>query len=617
MKTSILAHACPCKTFAPRIRGWIAVLAILGGSQWGVVQAADSAASNAPATKLAPAAILSELSDFSEAGISRRLGPDYDFYHPGAGDQDFPDIYLAPIKSPPPEAGPDVKRLHYQIGGPWTKEAGDFSSTQGQVIYVPDRKLAVDRKTQLPNDGIGVDRVTIIEMSNQVFTEKPEAPWWGGFRPEPTAKTWLQVAGEKIGTPIAMARGQGGWANTGLIIFSSGFMGTAGTVTARGTDPSFTFPANKRPTAITITSKNQFALVTVVDTESMKGQVAVFVLTGGGKKAPFPHDWKDEYPGLPNVAIFSAIKLLGYIDLPGMTFPTKVSTADSWTDGRMNGRDGNAGLLSEYDLSNQGDRTIFNTGSNLHYSPSAGYAVVISKYDGKAAFLDLQSLFSGMRTAYFTTEANFQKTRDMGDGPKKWPYTFEGDPALRPEVVKVVDVLEPTSVLASPNGGGTAAVASVDGTITFFNVGGLANEGPASADQITVASTIKVGRNPVCLAYQKYFAGFLAVCRGDREIDWVSSWGEKTSIARRLRDRRLIDPVFVETADTHGIEGPIMTVVDFKGKKIVNYRYGPLVFATQGGARFGMGPTGNDQIECGGTLELPGFPFAVSATNVN
>jgi hypothetical protein len=79
----------------------------------------------------------------------------------------------------------------------------------------------------------------------------------------------------------------------------------------------------------------------------------------------------------------------------------------------------------------------------------------------------------------------------------------------------------------------------------------------------------------------------------------------------------LLDPVFVEVADTHGIETSLLTVADFKGRKIINYRYGPLVFATQGGARFGMGPDGKDEFECGGMLEFPGSPFCISATNVN
>jgi hypothetical protein len=57
--------------------------------------------------------------------------------------------------------------------------------------------------------------------------------------------------------------------------------------------------------------------------------------------------------------------------------------------------------------------------------------------------------------------------------------------------------------------------------------------------------------------------------------------------------------------------------VDFKGRKIANYRYGTLVFATQSGATFGVGPTGKDEFECGGTLDFPGHPFVLSGTNVN
>ncbi|MEO6568654.1 MAG: hypothetical protein ABIO94_07805, partial [Opitutaceae bacterium] len=120
------------------------------------------------------------------------------------------------------------------------------------------------------------------------------------------------------------------------------------------------------------------------------------------------------------------------------------------------------------------------------------------------------------------------------------------------------------------------------------------------------------------LVYDKYgTASFLAVCRGDREIDWVGIEGTGGRVIRRLRDARLIDPVYAEVADTHGIETPMLTVADFNGRKILNYRYGTLVFATNGGAKFGMGPDGKDEFECGGIMEFPGHPFGVSATNVN
>src|SRR5947209_7485550 len=81
-------------------------------------------------TKLDRAAVLRELQDQSVAGVSRRFGPDHAHYHPKA-DETIPEIWMAPSKQEP-------GGRRYQIGGPWTKEGGDFSSTQGQVLYVPD-----------------------------------------------------------------------------------------------------------------------------------------------------------------------------------------------------------------------------------------------------------------------------------------------------------------------------------------------------------------------------------------------------------------------------------------------------------------------------------------------
>ncbi len=149
-------------------------------------------------------------------------------------------------------------------------------------------------------------------------------------------------------------------------------------------------------------------------------------------------------------------------------------------------------------------------------------------------------------------------------------------------------------------------------------MGGLGSEGPAAAEDIRRVAEVRVGRNPTCLAYQKGSANtIIAVSRGDREIAWIDCGGREPRVVRRLRDARLLDPVFAEMSDTHGIETSLLTVADFKGRQIVNYRFGRLVFATQGGAKFGMGPDGKDEFECGGVLEFPGSPFSISATNVN
>jgi hypothetical protein len=556
----------------------------------------------APA-KLDRAAILRELQDVSLVGIDRRLGPDYAFYHRTSETDAFPGIWIVP-----PKRGPGGRV--WQIGGPWSKEAGDYSSTQGQILFAPDAGF------------FPVDRVTIIEWAHGCFAEAPLPPWHGGFRPEPAALKWKRaVPNGEVGLPISMARGMGYWANNGLAIFSSGLVAAAGTVTARGLEPAFRFPPNKLLTAISIMNKSEFALVTLHDTVRRLGQVAVLSLRVDGKRTGFVHEWQDDHTwSLPSVGLFADIKLLGYIDLPEIEFPTGVCAVGNDMNNRMNGRDGNAGLLREYDLARQADRDVFLKGANAHYGSTAGFAVVIGKHENKAAFLDLQPLVQKVREMYFTTEANYQNTRNSGLDPKQWPFAFEVDPSWKPALLKVVEVPRPSAVIASLAGGikARAFIASEDGKVGIYAVGGLATTAPAAPDQIARIGEVQVGRNPTCLAYQKYSSDtVIAVTRGDREIAWIKHSEKEANVIRRLRDARLLDPVFVEVADTHGIETPLLTVADFKGRKIINYRYGRLVFATQGGAKFGMGPDGKDEFECGGVLEFPGCPFCISATNVN
>jgi hypothetical protein len=549
------------------------------------------------------ASIIRELRDVSREGLNRRLGPGYAFYHAGQPDEKFPEVWM-----PPPHEGPGGRL--WQIGGPWTQDAGDFSSTQGQVLYAPDPGF------------FPVDRVTIIEWSNGCFAEAPLPPWHGGFRPEPASVKWLHsTANRELGQPIAMARGMGYWANNGLAVFSGGLVAAAGTVTARGLETVLPFPPHKLLTGISIMNKSEFALVTLHDTETHQGQVAVLSMRVDGKRTGFVHEWQDDHAwSLPNVGLFCGIKLLGYLDLPGIEFPTAVCAVGNDLNNRMSGRDGNAGVLREYDLAVQADRDVFLKGNNSAYGSTAGFAVVIGKYENRAAFIDLQPLIQKVREMYFTTEENYRKTRDSGSEPRQWPYAFEADPSWRPVLVKVVETPRPTAVIASLAGGekARALIAAENGTVSLYTVGGLATTNSASPEAIVRTGEVRVGRNPVCLAYQKFASDtVIAVSRGDRELAWIRYGETGAEVIRRLRDARLRDPVFAESADTHGIETSLLTVADFKGRKILNYRFSTLVFATQGGAKFGMGPDGKDEFECGGVLEFPGSPFCISATNVN
>jgi hypothetical protein len=92
---------------------------------------------------------------------------------------------------------------------------------------------------------------------------------------------------------------------------------------------------------------------------------------------------------------------------------------------------------------------------------------VISKHEGKAAFVDLQPLFERVRQMYFTTEQNYRKARDSGPDPRQWPYAFDADSTWNPTIVTVLEVPRTTAVIASMSGGdrARASVASENGKV--------------------------------------------------------------------------------------------------------------------------------------------------------
>ncbi|HEX3134739.1 MAG TPA: hypothetical protein VHX44_14310, partial [Planctomycetota bacterium] len=402
--------------------------------------------------------------------------------------------------------------------------------------------------------------------------------------------------------------------NCGLMVFPNGLIASAGTCTAVGSNPVLQLPPGKVPTAICVTNKSEFALVTVCDVkDKMKGQVAVIALTG--LKPGFAHEWQIPHPGLPSVAMLSGMKLLGFVDLPGISIPTAISAVGNHGFAHTNGK-----TYKDFDLNSEGMRKEFREGGLSGMVSSAGWAVVAAGHEDKVAFIDLQPLFARYREMYLGSNESYAKTQEQGSGDKQWPYTFEGDATAKPVVVAVHKVPEPTAVLAGIgwNDKARAYVACRDGRVAVFKVGNLATEQAVSANEIMPVEAVQVGRNPVSLAYHRYASDeVLAVCRGDREIDWIRTEGNGSTVIRRLRDERLIDPVQCEIAETHGIETSIISVCDFKGGKVLNYRFSPAHFVTNGGAKFGVGKDGKDEFECGGWLEFPGPPFAVCTTNVN
>lgn len=516
----------------------------------------------------------------------------------------------------------------YQIG---TQDPSkhDYFSNQAQFLFVPDLPV---------HPGVSVLQTMV--MGEGTLSEKPDLPWvyYGGGSPDVDIArvNYVLTNGGPLRQPTAVAHSYGfsTWSANSLVAFQSGLIAAFGTNTSRG-EVAVKLAPGKVPTAIAMTSNSEFALVTVWDTNQRKGQVAVLAMGTGNS---FWGDWSRVYPGLRNRGLFTFLKILGYIDLPGMTQPTEISASADYAtslddnEGWLVSPDGSNRRYQEMqlDLSNEANRQSFISGGNQRRYARGGFATIISKAEKKVAFLDLKPLFEQMHNMYFTSRSNFLLTQNLGQQPNQWPFTFDVAPGSAPTVAKVVTLSQaPTAVRTSlVPGYNQAYVATQDGTLHLFSVGGYGSFVGGAPNQITEVGAVAVGSNPTSIAYSKS-KGFvhnsdisnpgevlMVVSRGERAIKWVRLTGNTGRVTKTLRDTRLQDPVWVEDNDNHGTEAPVITVADFAGKQIINYRYGPVIFHTNGGNQFGVGPNGQSEFECGGFYPVLGQPFQVSGANV-
>lgn len=562
---------------------------------------------------------------WDQASVSERLGPTFAQLNPKAADT-RPTLYKPATKTSSTSFSPRIRQYELGAPGAWS----NYWSTSGQVGYVPDA----------PAKDPGLDRIQMFAFYNQAFALSPRLdPMSAMSHPDLQTQdsNYVMLNGEAPKQPVAMVRNYGLLSNEALVLYRDGLLGVAGTQTSRaGTDrpyPGVMFPEHKVPTAIALTTLNEFALVTVWDTKALKGQLAVVALEG---KFLAYHTWP--HMGFPNQGSWSSFKILGYVDLP-MAAPSSVSASSNgwWESPGTTG-----GLaLSQIDLNEESRRKLLWDGNWQGVIATKGYAIVASKQENKVCFVDLTPVFAYMRQSYLSSVASF-RANCAARGPKDtdFPQAFSVRPSCTPTVVYTTNVNRPTAVLAGiklnrwTQDRHKAYVASEDGTITVFDASSLKKRwdyeklGPLQA-----IGTFKVGRNPVSMAFMRFNESgvplvplnsdgtqaldplngmFYVACRGDREVDGVVSFGGKGTVFRRIIDSRMDDPVAVSVTD----RANIVTVADYNGKKILSFRVGNLKDASTGKV-YGCGPTGNDKFEFAGELKLAGKPFLVGSSNVN
>jgi len=499
----------------------------------------------------------------------------------------------------------------YELGTEGTDCGGscDYGSTSGQVLYAPDSAAA-----------IGVERVQTYAYEKGVICESPQTgAWLGGPRPDPAIDKWSAALGRRLLTPSGFAQTEMRQTNGGILIFPDGLVGATGNQTAGGSQPLFELPPNKVPTAVALTSYNEFALVTVWDTEALAGQVAVFAL-----RADSPPAFSIPYFALPNEAGFQAIHFMGFVDLPEIAAPTAIAVS-----GNNGSTPGGHAIGNEFRelATDPALRQAFARNDGERWVADSGQAVVLSRWEDKVTFIDMRPLFQFVRAAYFTSSERFREA----SAQDAWPYTFDNTPEATPVVVTTLRTPRPTvarvgnQIGAFPEGlqnNLVTFVANVDGEIRAFDVTAFSEEQrPVPAGRIRELAKVQAGRNITSMTAGgsgSYNRGVVIASRGDAAVEWIELQSDGLIVARRLVDVRFSDPVVADLSD----RGPVVTIGDFSARKLLSFRHGPTEDnAGKPPANYGCGEGGADtrcdRFEFGGELDVPGAVFYLATSNVN
>ncbi len=620
------------------------------------------------------AAIQAKYTDSTTAGMNARLGPAGD---PAAA---LPDVWTRPQAptmdfgfngGPPPFANFSDGLFLFATPPPVTipptpKSNFDFGGTELAVAYVADASFAVNpnNPAALNSDGgpgprgVGMGRLRTEDHSSGAVQLAPTIPY-----NDPRAMPDDQEAvvghtasygmGNKLGRVIDAVRARinrrdGGFGLYDGIRGGTAYVGTLPTHTAWSPWSGESLDSNFIPLCLAVSSQNEFLYIAGHDKATGTGKVWVIVNWGGGyytngALSNFPFDFFHPHPGLVQSGVIVGMKIVGSFDLP-IKWPTSISCATSRNtlSNRIEGPDGNAAYLSKYDtslpgwtdtfdLSTQAGRDAF-LAKNGGWIASWGKLVVASKEENKVVQIDATALYLGYRNQYFTTQALYDTTRPTGAitgnywqfyntaNAGVWPYML---PAWVPTVTRTLDIVRPTQAFMLETNDGAFVVADESGMLRWFKTDGTAD------------GSLQLGPNITSIRDDKYVGGaaIIAVSRVARAVYGIRN----KTVSWTIQDKKLVDPVDAEVIDTHGIEERSVSIADFAGKKIDNYRNTKIVFATQGGATFGTGPTaaadktaadaavkaGNtpnppvEGLERTGSFALAGYPHHIAGSNVN
>ncbi len=263
----------------------------------------------------------------------------------------------------------------------------------------------------------------------------------------------------------------------------------------------------------------------------------------------------------------------------------------------------------------------------------SGYAVVLSRWENRAIFLDLQGLAEFTRKYFASDQAHYNEAMALrgGSGPERWPWTFEYERTahggnISIPVVADITIRHPTYALAgqwgaTPSENVKVHIASIDGVVSSFSIGALGNASPGASVQMLFQTP--TGPNPVAMQWQSRWDGsraigafnndFAVLSRAAREVAFIHATDNSGSVTRRIVDQRMVDPVALDINNVAFAN--IVSVGDWTGRKVINYRIG----ATDGQLVRPLTPFpvyGGGDIECAGETQVNGNVYRLSFGNI-
>ena len=521
--------------------------------------------------------------------------------------------------------------FYYSLGDPCLA-LDEFSSNYAQVAYVTDQTVAGSQP--------GVDGIETLEKLRCVWAGQPQLYWpmGGGHDGHPTVSLRPDIVSQldpygMPQQPVQVTRAYGGseWAGCSYMVFETGQVACGeGGNTALDYYYFDPFPTNFVPSAASVTNNGEFLLVTGWNTDSHQGQLAVIAIGSSKPTGTFwGYEWTETYPGFRNYSLPVFDKLLGIIDLPGVTVPTEVEAVGNWVYHPGAGLPANQ-MPGLFPLSEQANWQCFASQICATLYDTAGFALVSSRYERKVLLIDLTPLFKTISEGMFASWSQFRaNVANTGTGPGQWPPTFDELPGETPTIVRTMQFNSPvTAISASLYPDNLALVATEDGILHVWDADGL-QTGAGTGTNAREVYTLQVGNNITRIAHMKHWEPpdivngavryqYIAMSRGDKTVTWIDMSSGAPVVLRALSDSRLVDPISVEDNNNHLTQSDLIDIADYGDRNIKGYRYGPVIFygVANPPPFFGMGPAGTDPFEYEGAYATPTGPFSISGENV-